>query len=285
MVTSSVPRFSLAALLTVVAGAVPGHARCDPTTDPDMSDIANARAAVAANCDCSSATPHGTYVSCAAQQANTVLTNKSCAGFVKKCASHSVCGKGPTAVTCCITTTKGTKCKIKRDSASCAAKQGSVGMCTSCCDACPSPGSGPSCGASTTTLPSQYCAMPGACDPPCPSGQGCAYLRELGCGCVPEPACGVEGSSCGGNCPFGCEPCHLDTFNGQCLCGCAAGASTTSTTATTTTTSMPCVPTGVGAPCEQASQCCAVPNAIVFCGGNPISCRIGVAIRASPTAT
>src|SRR5215471_4021862 len=97
----------------VLVSSVPGHASCDPTTDPDKTDIANARAAVAQTCDCAGATTHGAYVSCAAQQANTVLTNKGCAGFVKKCAAHSTCGK-PNAVTCCLTTPTATKCKVTK---------------------------------------------------------------------------------------------------------------------------------------------------------------------------
>src|SRR5205809_956380 len=97
---------ALAALLTVPLTALPGHATCDPSTDPDRSDIVNARAAVAANCDCAGALSHGAYVSCAAQQANTILSNKSCAGAVRKCASHSTCGRHLGAVTCCLTTTK-----------------------------------------------------------------------------------------------------------------------------------------------------------------------------------
>ncbi len=153
MVPSSARRVHLAllaALLVVLMSAVPSYAKCDPTTDPDKSDIANARAAVAANCDCAGATSHGDYVKCAVQQANKVLVNPSCKGAVKKCAAHSTCGK-PTAVTCCLTTTKGTKCKVKKDVAHCTAKQGTVGSCTSCCDACPAPGSGLSCPTATTT--------------------------------------------------------------------------------------------------------------------------------------
>ena len=153
MVASSVRRFHLAllvAFLALLVRAVPSYAKCDPTADPDKTDIANARAAIATNCDCAGATTHGAYVSCAVQQANLVLVNPSCKGAVKKCAAHSTCGK-PTAVTCCLTTTKGTKCKIKKDAAHCTAKQGTVGSCTSCCDACPAPGSGPSCPAPTTT--------------------------------------------------------------------------------------------------------------------------------------
>src|SRR5260370_14108371 len=104
MVPSSARRFHLA-LLALLVSAAPGYAKCDPTTDPDKSDIANARAAVAANCNCTGATSHGAYVSCAAQQANAVLVNKSCAGSVKKCASHSICGNPTGAVTCCLVTT------------------------------------------------------------------------------------------------------------------------------------------------------------------------------------
>src|SRR5262245_27465527 len=142
---------ALAAFALLATAASPVHAKCDPTTEPNKIDIANARAAVAANCDCAGATvTHGSYKSCAAHQAKAVLTNKSCAGVVKKCASRSTCGK-PRAVTCCLTTPKGTKCKIKKDASHCTAKQGTVGTCTSCCDACPTPGGGPSCPTMTTT--------------------------------------------------------------------------------------------------------------------------------------
>ena len=44
MSMSPVRRFNrpaLAALLTVLVSAAPGHAACDPTTDPDKTDIAN----------------------------------------------------------------------------------------------------------------------------------------------------------------------------------------------------------------------------------------------------
>ena len=113
-------------------------AKCDPTGDPDKTDIASARAAVAANCDCAAAASHGAYVSCAALQANAVLVNVSCAGAVKRCAAHSTCGKPAGAVTCSVTRSTGTKCKIKRDAGHCRAPPGGtacVGSYTSCCDA------------------------------------------------------------------------------------------------------------------------------------------------------
>ena len=138
------------ALLALVTNAVPGRAACNPTTDPDKTDIANARAAVAANCDCTGASTRSAYVRCAVQQANAVLANKRCAASVKRCASHSVCGK-PNAVTCCLTTAVGTTCKVEKDATRCAAKHGSAGSCTSCCDTCPSPSGGPTCPAPTTT--------------------------------------------------------------------------------------------------------------------------------------
>src|SRR6266436_4419571 len=124
---SSARRFHLAlltALLALLVRAVPSYAKCDPTTDPDKTDIANARAAVAANCLCGTATSHGAYVSCAAEQANSVLAYKSCAGFVKKCASRSTCGK-PGFVTCCRTNSKGvTRCSVKSGPAKCVAPRG-----------------------------------------------------------------------------------------------------------------------------------------------------------------
>ncbi len=183
MATSSARKFSLAAfaaLLALLVSAVPGYAACDPTTDPDKSDIANARAAVHANCLCQS-TPgsphvHGAYVSCAAQQANAVLVNKSCAGFVTKCAAHSICGRGG-FVTCCRTTATGrTMCAIKSRATKCAAPPGGsacVGQFASCCDACTSSG----------------CAPP----PPLPS---CSGPAGSACGsCAGGGTCFVAGTS------------------------------------------------------------------------------------------
>ena len=46
---------ALATSLAVLTSAVPAHAHCDPTTDPDKTDIANVRAAVAGSCDCAGA--------------------------------------------------------------------------------------------------------------------------------------------------------------------------------------------------------------------------------------
>src|SRR5436189_5157075 len=111
------------AILVVLLDPVDGRAACHPTTDPDKADIANARLAVVANCNCTGAANHRAYVSCAARQAKGRLTNKSCLRFVKKCAAHSTCGK-PNAVTCCITRGDGAACKVKKDAAPCPGTQG-----------------------------------------------------------------------------------------------------------------------------------------------------------------
>jgi len=137
-----------------VLGAAQGSfAKCgdDPT---DAGKVLAAREAAATTCPCSSFTNHGLYVKCvkgvAADQTNPPTSLPvQCKSAVTKCAAHSVCGK-PGFVTCCITTPKGTKCKSKKDEAHCTAKGGTVTGsattgCSSCCDACPAPGTGPSC--------------------------------------------------------------------------------------------------------------------------------------------
>ena len=250
MVRSSV-RGSHLAVLVILVSAVPGHAACDPTTDPDKSDIANARATVAANCDCTGATSHGAYVSCAAQQANTVLVNKSCAGAVKKCASHSICGKPAGAVTCCITTTKGTKCKSKKDAAHCTAKQGTVGNCTSCCDACPAPGSGPSCSTTATTTSTT------------------TTMVSCGAGCS-AGTCPAAGRACVFDCTTscGCYDCSLSN------CSCTAGFCSTSADCPSGYSCVPnpcSIPIGsgplcVGPPCTSSGEC-APPGSCLYPAG------------------
>ncbi len=153
-------RVSLA-LVLLLAGARVASANC-ATDDPDGSMTAAARASAEQSCTtagsgCSNAANHGAYVSCIANAANELVSMgmlpKSCKGQVKKCAAKSVCGK-PGFVSCCITNKKNvTSCKSKKSADACTAKNGTVSPCASCCDACPFPGSGPTCpgGATTTT--------------------------------------------------------------------------------------------------------------------------------------
>jgi len=113
-----------------------GHAGCG--SDPgDNQKVIDARNAAEAQCGpCAASTNHGAYVSCVAGVAKTRATNgdlpKNCTGKVKKCAAKSACGK-PGFVTCCVTTSHGPKCKLKKDAASCTAKGGTVNSNPSCC--------------------------------------------------------------------------------------------------------------------------------------------------------
>jgi hypothetical protein len=136
--------------LVVILSAARALARCEPTADPDRSDVAAARAAVAANCTCEAVATHRAYVQCALDQVDAVLVNRDCRQHVRKCVSKSTCGR-PGAVTCCREKAGRTKCKIARNANACEGKKGTPGSCSSCCDACPPPGSGASCPATTTT--------------------------------------------------------------------------------------------------------------------------------------
>jgi len=178
----------LLALASLCITARLASASC-ATDDPDGSKRAAACATADQMCSaqgmgCNSGN-HGAYVSCVAHVASMLASGSnpslppSCKGAVKKCAAHSTCGK-PLAVTCCLSTAKGPKCKIKKDAPSCSAKNGTMGSCASCCDACPPPGSGPSCPTTTTTTTSSTttttvvitfdCCAPGGC---CLRGGSC----------------------------------------------------------------------------------------------------------------
>ena len=130
------------ALSFLAFGAQRSDAKCDPT-GADAADVARVRGLVADNCDCAGTPNHGTFVSCAAEQARE-LANNSCRGLVVKCAARSTCGK-PGFVTCCRTKASGTtKCSTKSSGDRCKApKNGSACVSVgnaSCCDACTASG-------------------------------------------------------------------------------------------------------------------------------------------------
>ena len=142
--------------VSFLVGAAQGvYAKCGDNPG-DAAAVLAAREAAASTCNCATSTNHGDYVKCVKGVANDrasqnpSLLPKNCKGQVVKCAAKSVCGKTG-FVTCCITKNAVTKCKTKKDAMHCTDKQGVVGSCDSCCDACPAPGSGPSCPAATTT--------------------------------------------------------------------------------------------------------------------------------------
>ena len=203
-VASTLLGLSILLLAPAAAGA-----KCDPTVDPDKSDIANARAAVAANCDCALTPSHGAYVSCASQQIDATLVNRSCRGHVKRCASSSNCGK-PLYAPCCRVKNGQSKCSLMR-ATRCDQKGGTRDSCTSCCDACPAPGSGSSCPTTTSSVTTTTSSVTG--------GIKCC-LRTVTCG--PFSNCQImTGQECGaaGGFPQGPGDCSAP--------GACAGATTT----------------------------------------------------------
>ena len=126
----------LLAFSMLLGAARAGHAGCG--ADPgDNQKVIDARADAEAQCGpCAAATNHGTYVRCVADvakdRADNLLLPKNCKGKVKRCAAKSTCGK-PGFVTCCVTTTKGPKCKLKSTAQKCLDKGGTVHSTSSCC--------------------------------------------------------------------------------------------------------------------------------------------------------
>jgi hypothetical protein len=132
-----------ATVVAVVTGFSPARASCDPASEPDRSDIAAARTAVAETCDCAGS-QRGDYKRCAVETASAALANDDCLSEVKRCEARTTCGKLD-AVTCCMESSAGTKCRTMRSATKCEARGGTVSICASTCDALPLPGSGPSC--------------------------------------------------------------------------------------------------------------------------------------------
>jgi len=141
--------------VSFLVGAAQGvYAKCGDNPG-DAAAVLAAREAAASTCNCATSTNHGDYVKCVKGVANDrasqnpSLLPKNCKGQVVKCAAKSVCGKTG-FVTCCITKNAVTKCKTKKDAMHCTDAGGTVTGtsstgCSSCCDACPAPGAGPSC--------------------------------------------------------------------------------------------------------------------------------------------
>jgi hypothetical protein len=84
-------------------------AQCTSAKCTDVDAVANARAVVAAACDCSGAKNHGQYVKCAKQVLKSAIAGgtlqRQCKGAVMKCEAHSTCGKKSNI--CCVTSSKG----------------------------------------------------------------------------------------------------------------------------------------------------------------------------------
>jgi hypothetical protein len=240
-----VARAVLVALLTT---ARVGLATCNPAVEPDRTDVANARAAVAASCNCAGAASRSAYVRCAITTADAALVNKSCIHAVRACAARSTCGK-PGSVTCCRTASSGrTSCSIKRSAARCVAPSGGsacLSPVASCCDACAEVG----CTVTTTTTTTSTTTTT---DPlaPCGLDSGgscagvCSWPFDLcvpdpdggGCECVPGPCQAIGGiGSCGGTCSDPSATCSF--YPGGCACF------------------IPCDPGACGGPCPLPQVC------------------------------
>jgi hypothetical protein len=137
-------RTLLAGVLGCVLLAPVAYAGCG--SDPgDEQKVIDARTMAEEQCTmqgngCLNAPTHGAYVSCVAGVAKTLATSKalpqSCTGKVKKCAAKSACGQDKITkgfVTCCVTTKKGPKCKLKSSATGCTAKGSLNPTHTSCC--------------------------------------------------------------------------------------------------------------------------------------------------------
>jgi hypothetical protein len=206
-------------------------AACDGT-GPDAADVATARVAIAAACDCDGAPSPAVYKRCAKTTARDALANDGCLRPVVRCAAKSTCGR-PGAAVCCRTTAAGvTKGSVVRSEAQCRAPRGGsacVGAAASICDACDADGctaESSECGNGAVETGEQCDGQP-YCTGGCTlAGIGCcqganvcrdfpAFLSStLTMGCAPDTA--VRGTcDTGGT----CEP---TTIEPDVLC-CASG--------------------------------------------------------------
>jgi len=152
------PHQSLGMVGTVVVEPVGAPTTTTTTLPPqrctDPRAVAEARAQVAAECDCGVAATHKAYVRCATHVLKAAIRAgtlpRSCRDSVTTCTAKSTCGR-PGFATCCRTTAEGVQtCSIKRSAAACKRPRGGsacVGDQASCCDAC----GGATCPLPTTT--------------------------------------------------------------------------------------------------------------------------------------
>src|SRR5215213_8575002 len=88
---------STAVMTIIIACGVVTAAAATPcdTTGGDAFAVASARVDVKANCDCASATNHGSYVDCARdvvrRRVDDALLSRACGSVVARCARHSTC--------------------------------------------------------------------------------------------------------------------------------------------------------------------------------------------------
>lgn len=201
-------------------------AACDPA-GADAADVAAARAAIEATCDCAGATKRSDYLRCARTTAKAALANKGCVGSVMRCVNKSTCGK-PGAVACCTTNAKGvTKATIKSNASQCRAPRGGsacVSPFTSACDACSATGCAPTPSPSPSPTPTPSPSpspIPTHSPTPAPGGVCGDGVRNVGEDCDGATCIAFNGgqtveSECGA--PDSAHPCECRAIQcGGCL--------------------------------------------------------------------
>jgi hypothetical protein len=137
-------RAALIALSLLVASAARVGAK--PDRRPcDMGAIATAQLQLVTACPCETASNHGQYVRCVVAWTKQALADgtlpRACKKSLRKGAARSTCGKPHVFVTCCRGGDGGaTSCSIKTASV-CTRLGGTLGVTSSCLDACLAPGS------------------------------------------------------------------------------------------------------------------------------------------------
>jgi hypothetical protein len=194
-------------------------AACGPGS---ADEVAAARAAVEAECDCTGAPSRGTYLRCAATVADRAVVAGTrpgeCRRTIVRCAARSTCGR-PGAVACCRTTTSGRAvCTVRADPGLCV-PPAQVLQSSSCCDGCPGrpatcPSGGERCGRDAD-CPLGYGCLAGECRGgacarrrDCPAGGDCVFSGETVGVCV---CAGCRGLGC----PLGCSDAP---FSPGCVC-------------------------------------------------------------------
>lgn len=143
--------------------------------DPRGLKLRATRDAVAQECSCSATTSHSDYVACAAAAAERAVARgnlpQSCRSAVKVCAAKTTCGRhGGGWVACCLNAGSGRMCRMAGSVTACQKMRGTpnthVPACTSCCDACPNPGQGSSCGSAAGGLIGPFSRWSGSSSSP-----------------------------------------------------------------------------------------------------------------------
>ncbi len=191
--------------LSVALVVVPflfGPAGADCGDSPgDAAAVAAARAEIDSQRDCASALSRRSYLSCAfavvAARVDALQLPRECKGTVRRCARRSTCAR-PETVTCCIPQSGGgTKCRVLRNAARCAARGGCASGFASCCDACDAGG------CIATPTPTAPPPTPTPTEPP-PTATATAIDTPT-LTPTPDPNACNDGQfpTCGGSCPLG----------------------------------------------------------------------------------